>query len=371
MAIKLGLKAKNRNSVYKLIYNREGISKQDISIKLKLSLPTVSQNLNDLKERNLIEENGTFESTGGRKPRVIRSIDDAKVSLGLDITRNHVSIVMVDLKGTVINSKRLRMEFKDNDEYYIFVGKVVSDFIEENDYSKDKILGLGISLPAIIGKSKKDITYLTVLPAPDNLYEKIKEHIDLNFDFFNDANAGGFAEFWHRDSQEPIVYLSLSNSVGGAIMYSQSAYYGMNHRSGEFGHITLVPEGKTCYCGKKGCADAYCNAKLLSDLREGNLIDFFESLENKDEDCISVFNEYLYYLSQLVYNLRMSFDCDVILGGYVGSHMEKYVNSLMDLVNERNAFEKQGEFIKVCNYKFEASAVGAALYYVDAFIDSI
>jgi len=68
------MKGKNRNNIYKLIYDSEGISKQDIARTLNLSLPTVSQNLAELKEKGLITEDGTFESTGGRKARVICSV---------------------------------------------------------------------------------------------------------------------------------------------------------------------------------------------------------------------------------------------------------------------------------------------------------
>lgn len=365
------MKGKNRNNIYKLIYDSEGISKQDIARTLNLSLPTVSQNLAELKEKGLITEDGTFESTGGRKARVICSVAAVKVALGMDITKNHVSLVIVDLKGSVLHSSRIRYEFKNEEVFYEGVGKLIDGFVEESRIEPERILGLGISLPAIIGEDRKSITYVTVLPAPENLYERMAKHIKYKFEFFNDANSGGFAEFWRRDSQNPIVYVSLSNSVGGAIMYSQSSYTGMNQRSGEFGHITLVPEGRNCYCGQRGCADAYCNAKLLSDLTEGNLKEFFARVELEDPFCLQTFDKYLYYLAQLVCNLRMTFDCDVVLGGYVGSHMEKYVGKLTEMVNKRNPFEKDGNYVKVCNYKFEASAVGAALHYLDEFIMSI
>lgn len=371
MGERISLKDKNRNKVYKIIYESDGISKQDIARILDLSLPTVSQNLTELKEKGLITEDGTFESTGGRKARVIRVIDDFKVALGLDITRNHVSLVLVDLKGVVLYSNRIRYEFKNEEEFYKGLGLVIDDFVDESGVNPERILGLGVSLPAIISGDGENITYLTVLPAPDDLYNKMSKYIKYNFEFFNDANAGGFAEFWRRDSQEPIVYVSLSNSVGGAIMYSQSAYCGMNHRSGEFGHITLVPEGRKCYCGQKGCADAYCNAKLLSDLTEGNLAKFFKNVEDGEASCAKAFEEYLYYLSQLVSILRMTFDCDVVLGGYVGSHMENHIEKLTEIVNKRNPFENNGRYVKVCNYKFEASAVGAALHYLDYFIKNI
>ncbi len=365
------IKRRNRNQIYKLIYESNGISKQEIARILNLSLPTVSQNLIELKERGLIREEGTFESTGGRKAKVIDSVDDFKVALGLDITRNHVSLVLVDLKGVILYSNRIRFEFKDEESFYEELGQIIDCFVVESKANPERILGLGVSLPAIVGEDGKTITYISVLPAPENLYKKMQEHIPYPFRFFNDANSGGFAEFWRRDSQDPIVYVSLSNSVGGAIMYSQNAYHGINHRSGEFGHITLVDKGKPCYCGQKGCADAYCNAKLLSDLTDGSLAEFFKRVERREETYLNAFQEYLQYLSQLVYNLRMAFDCDVVLGGYVGSHMEMHISELTALVSQRNPFEKNGSYIKVCDYKFEASAVGAALHYVDEYIKLI
>lgn len=371
MINRMGLKGKNRNNVYKLIYDSNGISKQDIAQILNLSLPTVSQNLTELKEKGLIGEYGTFESTGGRKARIIRAINDAKLALGLDITSNHISLVLVDMQGKVLNSIRLRFEYRDAEDYYQGIGQVIDSFVAESKINSENILGLGISLPAIIKGDNQSISYISVIKAPENLYERMGKYMKVPYLFFNDANAGCFAEFWRRDSETPIVYISLSNSVGGAILYTKSVYLGENQRSGEFGHITLEKDGRQCYCGQKGCADTYCNAKVLSDLTDGNVQQFFEQLHQGDAKCLKAFEEYLNYLAMLVNNLRMSFDCDVVLGGYVGSHMEKHVDKLTKIANSRNPFEKNGNYIKVCNYKFEASAVGAALHYLDDYINNI
>ena len=69
----------------------------------------------------------------------------------------------------------------------------------------------------------------------------------------NDANAGCLAEAWADVSLRDAVYLSLSNSVGSAVLIGRRLYLGHNLRSGEVGHTTLVPGGRPCYCGKSGC----------------------------------------------------------------------------------------------------------------------
>ncbi len=371
MATKLNLREFNKRNIYNLIYESDGISKLDISIKLKLSLQTVAQDLSELKQQNLIKEDGVFDSTGGRKARVIRVCEDVKLAVGLDITRNHVGLVIIDLKCNVLKSIRLRHEFKNTPSYYNGLGEILDKFLSESNIARDKILGVGVSLPAIISADGRGFSYLKVLPAPVNLYEKLSRVIPFPFLFFNDANAGGVAEIRFRGPVQKIVYVSLSNSVGGAIIYTDHLSKGDNQRSGEFGHMTLREGGSMCYCGKRGCADAYCNAKILSDITDGDLEEFFRRLRNKDRVCVTEFRKYMKNLALLVYNLRMCFDCDIVLGGYVGSYMGEYIDDLMEAVNDRNPFENNGNYVRCCNFKMEASAVGAALHYVDGFLKNI
>ena len=108
------VKKMNRNTIYKFLYRREPMSIQEISYALKMSLPTVTQNIKELQEKKLVVETGLFESTGGRKAKSISYNPSAKYSIGLDITRNHISIVIVDLSGEVIKTVRHQYPFINN-----------------------------------------------------------------------------------------------------------------------------------------------------------------------------------------------------------------------------------------------------------------
>ena len=77
MASKIELRQINRNNIYRCIYESGGISRQEIALKTGLSIPTIIQNLSDLEGRNLITADGVFQSTGGRRARVIRCVLDA------------------------------------------------------------------------------------------------------------------------------------------------------------------------------------------------------------------------------------------------------------------------------------------------------
>lgn len=363
----IDVKKINKNIIYKYILENKKVSKHNISISLNISMPTVWQNLKELLDRNLIQEVGEFESSGGRKAKAISVVENAKFAVGVDITKNHISLVLVNLLGNVIKNIRLKKAFSYTDEYFLWFEKSIKDFILDIDVNS--ILGVGISIPGIIDKSGSYITSSHVLKLEGVPCDDFSKYIPFNCIFMNDANAAGFAE--SRYIENNAIYLSLSNSVGGAIIFSKELYTGDNLRAGEFGHVTIIPNGEKCYCGKKGCLDCYCRANLLSDLTDGKLNMFFEKLNSGDNKMREVWNEYLYYLSIAVNNLRMNFDCDIVIGGYVGGYFAEYLDDFKYKVSKLNTFENNADYIRVCKHHFEGAALGAALQHIYSFIKSI
>ncbi|MEI0530968.1 ROK family transcriptional regulator [Brachyspira pilosicoli] len=363
----IDVKKINKNIIYKYILENKKVSKNNISISLNISMPTVWQNLKELLDCNLIQEVGEFESSGGRKAKAISIVENAKFAIGVDITKNHVSIVLVNLVGDVVKNIRLKKTFSYTKGYFLWFEKSIKDFILGIDMNS--ILGVGISIPAIIDKSGSYITSSHVLKLKDVPCNSFSEYIPFNCIFMNDANAAGFAESKYIENNA--IYLSLSNSVGGAIILSKKLYTGDNVRAGEFGHAAIIPDGEKCYCGKRGCLDCYCKASLLSDLTNGKLNIFFDKLNKGDKKIIEVWDKYLYYLSIAVNNLRMNFDCDVVIGGYVGAYFLDYLNDFKDKVSKLNTFENNANYIRVCKHHFEGAALGAALVHIDSFIKSV
>lgn len=361
----------NRNAIYRLLYNHPPISIQEIAHSLSLSLPTVTQNLKELQERDLVVEKGLFKSTGGRKAKAIAFNSVAKYSVGLDITRNHVGIVIIDLSGRIVKNVRTQFPFVNSREYFEGVGRLVSDFIGTCKIDTEKILGVGIALPAILSDDGQTVSYATVIDFQGGSVKSFSEFIPYPCILINDANAAGFTELWGEKDVHNVVYLSLNNSVGGSIIIGNHIYPGQNQRGGEFGHMTIVPDGRACYCGQMGCVDAYCSAKILSDSTNGNIAEFFRLLSLNREPQKNIWEEYLSYLILTVNNLRMLYDCNVILGGYAGAYMDEYLDQLRELASKKNTFETDGKYLRVCKYKLEATAVGAALQHVDSFIKSI
>lgn len=370
-ASNIDVKRINRISTMRCIFDCERISQPELAQRLNLSWPTVLQNVKELQEAGLVQEVGTYESTGGRKARAFAPIRDARLALGLDITPNHVSAVLVNLSGELIHYARKKLPFRSEDGYFAALGSLLTGFLDETGQPPERILGVGVSLPGILDETGDTLTRshaLKLSGAPTALFSA---HIPFPCTFLNDANAAGLAELRGQTSRRSSVYLSLSNTVGGAILPGGELYAGDNLRAGEFGHTTLIPGGRACYCGKRGCLDAYCAAHLLSDRTDGNLAQFFDRLRAGDAVLSALWEEYLDHLAIEINNLRMTFDCDVIVGGYVGAYIGEYADALRRRLIDRNPFEADAAYLRPCRYRLEAAAVGAALSQVERFIENL
>lgn len=370
-ATNMEVKRNNRNRVFRYICRHDTVSNPDISYELKMSLPTATQITKELIGKGLVEEAGELESTGGRRAKALVLAANARQAVGLDITRNHLGLVFTNLKGEILKYERISMPFTGEDDYYRRVNEELERFLEESGAKRERLLGIGISFPGIVDMAQEMITASHILGVENCSFESISRFFSYPCHFLNDANAGAYAEGFQAESPDRFFYLSLSNSVGGAI-YSQNALIqGKKFRCGEVGHMTVVPDGRQCYCKKKGCLDAYCAASRLSEMTGGKLEAFFKELDDGGKQAAEIWDDYTTYLAIAINNIHMVLDCDIVLGGYVGSYMEKHVRDIWDKVAQRDTFAENQPYVRACRYKVGAAALGAALKVVETFIKEV
>ena len=365
------VKKNNRNSIYRYIRKSDVTSNPDISYDLKMSLPTVTQNTKELIEKGLVKEVGKLKSTGGKRAIALSAVADFKLTVGLDITRNHISLVLTDLKGTLLQRDRIFLPFEQSEYYYQKVNDLLEQFIEKSKMSRERILGIGISIPGIVNLEKEEISYSHILRIKGVSFAFISSFFSYPCYFLNDANAGAYAEGIYQESIERFFYLSLSSTVGGGIYDKSELVQGKEYRCGEVGHMTIVLNGEPCYCGKNGCLDVYCSAARLSDMADGSLEQFFQRLDKGEQEFVNVWDTYTTYLAVALDNIHMVLDCDIVIGGYVGGYVEKYMSDICQKAAERNIFEEREAFVRPCVFKFEAAALGAALNVLENYISQI
>ncbi|MBR4831949.1 MAG: ROK family transcriptional regulator [Butyrivibrio sp.] len=363
------LRKYNTSNIYSYFLDHPEVTKQELASNLNLTLPTVNKNIDYLSDLGLIGPSGSRGKTGGRRAITYSLIADAKVSLGLDITKHHVSCVVVDLNGQIISFSRNYLPFEFKDSYFKEVSKLLQKFIKDSKIEDDKILGVGIGIPALVQSDNKTVFYSGIMDLRENTYDMFSKYIDYDIVMFNDAKASCFAEKWVNKDIQNTFYIMLSNNVGGAMLIHGEVYSGDNFRSAEVGHITLVPNGRQCYCGQYGCVDPYLAATNLS---QDDLEGYFSDLATTtDERILDSWDKYLEYTASTVNIVRSVLDCDIILGGYVGAYLEPYLDEIKKKALKISTFDENADYIKLCSYKHESIAAGAALHFISEFIKTI
>ena len=135
----INLKKINRSKVYQYIYQTHQTSKMQIVQDLQMGLSTVSQNLNLLEKEGLIDRNGYFDSTGGRKAQAIQIASDFRISIGIGILKNMFHITAIDLYGNAFYTETIALPYSNTEEYYRQLTNKIREFIAENHYPEEKI----------------------------------------------------------------------------------------------------------------------------------------------------------------------------------------------------------------------------------------
>lgn len=251
----------NRQIVLNYVREREPISRAEIARETALQRSTISAIVEDLKSEGLIEEVGEGESTGGRRPTMLKLRAAGPIALGVSLTPTCTTIATSDLAGRVIDQEEFPT---DSDKTLGRIIKVLREFTARYNGS---IEGVGVSLPGLVDPSTGNALYVPYFPWRDlPVSEMISDAVGLPVEIDNDANAVALAELWFgrpevNDARDFILVL-VAEGVGTGIIFDGQVYRGQRGAAGEFGHMVIgrgapVP----CSCGSDDCWEAFSSER--------------------------------------------------------------------------------------------------------------
>ena len=366
------VKQNNCSSIYHYLYKKRVATKREIAVDLKLSLPTVTNTLTDLQVQGLISnESKIISKTGGRNPVAYSYLPNARVAIGLDISRHHVKSIVVDLDGNTIHYINRKRDYSRTEDYLRMLGAEVENIVSEANLEPQKILGVGIAVPGLIDHEKGFVVDGRVIDNTGMTCADFSKYISFKSKLIHDSEAAGVAEIVKHPDMRTACYVSLCSSIGGTVLINDTFYRGDGLFSCEIGHLNLIPNGKKCYCGQLGCFDPYCNTEVLSCNTQGDLSLFFEKLGEGDTQLAQIWETYLDHLARAINEIRLMFGCKIIVGGDIGAEIDRYMDALYARINALSPFgEKSEQYLFSCYNKKEAIASGAALYFIRDYLSS-
>lgn len=369
----IALKKINRSKIYQYIYRSKLTSKLQIVQDLQMGLSTVSQNLNLLENEGLIEKNGYFDSTGGRKANAIQTVSDFRISIGVGILKNMFHITAIDLYGNTVYTDTIPLTYSNTAVYYQQITDKVKDFIDKNQYPENKILGVSIATQGITSPDNTTVIYGNIMNNTGMRLKDFSRHLPYPCHLEHDSKSAAFLELWNHPELDSAVVLLLNRNLGGAIITNHQIHQGRSMHSGTIEHICVNPDGPLCYCGNRGCLETYCSANSLEQASGMTIKEFFPLLrEKKSPQLIQIWEDYLKHLAFAMKNLNLVIDAPIIISGYLAPYFtEDDTDYLLRQINSMTPFELKEEQILVGTHGQYTPAIGAALFYVKEFIQSV
>ena len=369
----IALKKINRSKIYQYIYRSKLTSKLQIVQDLQMGLSTVSQNLNLLENEGLIEKNGYFDSTGGRKANAIQIVSDFRISIGVGILKNMFHITAIDLYGNTVYTDTIPLTYSNTAAYYQQITDKVKDFIDKNQYPENKILGVSIATQGITSPDNTTVIYGNIMNNTGMRLKDFSRHLPYPCHLEHDSKSAAFLELWNHPELDSAVVLLLNRNLGGAIITNHQIHQGCSMHSGTIEHICVNPDGPLCYCGNRGCLETYCSANSLEQASGMTIKEFFPLLrEKKSPQLILIWEDYLKHLAFAMKNLNLVIDAPIIISGYLAPYFtEDDTDYLLRQINSMTPFELKEEQILVGTHGQYTPAIGAALFYVKEFIQSV
>ena len=183
-------------------------------------------------------------------------------SIGIDIGGTNTDIGLINGNGIVHKRSNLKTaQYNDATLYVEDLVKKIISIIEGID--PQNITGVGIGAPAAnyyTGsiENASNLNFKGIIP----LREMIQKHLPFPVVVTNDANAATYGEMIYGGAKgmKHFIMFTLGTGVGSGIVLDGKLVYGSDGLAGEMGHAILIPEGRQCGCGNKGCLEKYASS---------------------------------------------------------------------------------------------------------------
>ncbi|MBR5082330.1 MAG: ROK family protein [Bacteroidales bacterium] len=183
-------------------------------------------------------------------------------SIGIDIGGTNTDIGLVRDDGRVMAKKNIPTnKYYDVEVYISDICDRIKMLMSENGV--DAIEGIGIAAP--VGnyytgciENATNLNFKGVINLP-NLFH---QHINVPVVVSNDANAAAFGELVYGGARgmKNFVMFTLGTGVGSGVVIDGKLVLGKTGGAGELGHVIMIPGGRLCGCGRKGCLETYTSA---------------------------------------------------------------------------------------------------------------
>ncbi|MDP7273102.1 MAG: ROK family protein [Candidatus Marinimicrobia bacterium] len=183
--------------------------------------------------------------------------------IGIDLGGTKIEGILLDQQNQVL--ERIRVPTQQENGYEAILSRIVT-LIKDIQSRSDQAASIGICTPGAIESTEGVLKNSnTVCLNGKPLKDDLESALDCSIEIENDANCFALAEaaLGAAKGYSTVFGVIMGSGVGGGIVFSQRIHRGRLFIAGEWGHITLHPNGLNCYCGRQGCVEKYISGTAL------------------------------------------------------------------------------------------------------------
>lgn len=344
----------NKQLVMNELRVRQRGSADDLVRATGLSLPTVQKWLAELQAEGYVKQAGLGESTGGRPPALFEFVSARDFVVGLAVEIPAVSVAVVDVGGRLhtVNSTMLPTTLTP-EQTVDLLGDLVDGTVASSlpQGTSPTAMGLAFSgfLDSQAGRSLatprmpqwRDVPVRALFAQRYRVPVTLTGHIDaLTLAEMTAGVVPGLSDF---------LFFDLGWGVGTRVVHAGELVVGAFGNAGLIGHTTVVPDGRPCLCGNRGCLEEYASGRALvriandtPGLPKGNAstVDHVAAVVLGEGDGRWLddppVREFLDFLTIGIANAINIFDIPhVVLGGYLSSAGSRVREQLATAVETR------------------------------------
>ena len=286
----------NRDMLLEIIRSQQPISRADLARSSGLRPSTVSAIVEQLIDERWVTEGTVARTPRGRRPTML-TMNDKLVILVADLRPGHAILAVVDLNGRFHARESIPLPV-DAERASIKMAVAMQAMRER--HPEKTFEGVGVSVPGRVDPETQRILLAPNLHWSNfDLKKTLADHLDLQVQMDNDANACLVSELWfgHMNGIRNAVLVAISEGLGSAILADGQILVGRSGMAGEFGHIPIDPEGPVCGCGQRGCWEMFASstaalryhAELNPKMPAAHIEDLLKLAEEGDAQALSAF----------------------------------------------------------------------------------
>lgn len=271
------VKEDNIKRVFDLVRSGKCKSRAEIVRVMQLSATSVSGLVEELAARGLIFETGPQQtSQPGRRPISLRFNSEARQIAVFSAVGKGVRYSLLDLDCRVRESLFVpidasRLSGQDIGSCYLAAFEdILENRAQQFNPGRAALVGISFCGHYIDGARALCQSTKQIVSIPESAIEAFQRHIGLPLCFANSTRCMAYAEKKRMDAENPdspetqdLLFVSVGNSIGGALIINGNLYSTPNGLNGEVGHISIDYDGRPCPCGSKGCLERYVNLNAI------------------------------------------------------------------------------------------------------------